>query len=138
MRIAVCPRSVRKQLRWPGFFCAHFLVDTPSQIRYNRGIHGADVLRREVTTKASQYIPTYKRNEIPKLKPRASLAALQWAAERANMSYGQFTQGLATDDEAKIQEEFEAWKAERSAFHSCVGIKDEMSTGGFIITDDDI
>ena len=71
-------------------------------------------------------------------KPRASLAALQWAAERANMSYGQFTQGLATDDEAQIQEEYEVWKAERSASRSCVEIKDEMSTGGLIITDDDI
>ena len=54
------------------------------------------------------------------------------------MSYGQFTQGLATDDEAQIQEEYEVWKAERSASRSCVEIKDEMSTGGFIITDDDI
>lgn len=112
-------------------------MDTPSQIRYNRGIHGADVLRREVTTKASRYIPTYKRNEIPKPKPRASLAALQWAAERANMSYGQFTQGLATDDEAKIQEEFEAWKAERSVSRPRVEITPH-NDGEFVIGDADL
>ena len=45
-------------------------------------------------------------------KPRACLAALQWAAERAGQSYGVFTQRLAADDEEQIQAEFEAWKEE--------------------------
>ena len=40
-------------------------------------------------------------------RPRASLAALQWAAERAGQSYGIFTQHLSPDDEANIQEEYE-------------------------------
>ena len=42
--------------------------------------------------------------------PKASLAALQWAAERANMSYGIFTQRLTVDDEARIQEEYNEWR----------------------------
>ena len=40
-------------------------------------------------------------------RPRASLAALQWAAERAGQSYGIFTQHLSPADEANIQEEYE-------------------------------
>lgn len=40
-------------------------------------------------------------------RPRVSLAALQWAADRANMSYGIFTQHLSPADEANIQEEYE-------------------------------
>ena len=40
-------------------------------------------------------------------RPRVSLAALQWAADRANMSYGIFTQRLTPEDEANIQEEYE-------------------------------
>jgi hypothetical protein len=40
-------------------------------------------------------------------RPRASLAALQWAAERAGLSYGIFTQHLSPADEANIQEEYE-------------------------------
>ena len=43
-------------------------------------------------------------------RPRASLAALQWAADRANMSYGIFTQRLTQDDEARIQEEYNEWR----------------------------
>ena len=42
--------------------------------------------------------------------PKASLAALQWAAERANMSYGIFTQRLTVDDEARIQQEYNEWR----------------------------
>ena len=38
---------------------------------------------------------------------RASLAALQWAADRAGLSYGVFTQHLSPADEANIQEEYE-------------------------------
>jgi hypothetical protein len=40
-------------------------------------------------------------------RPRASLAALQWAADRAGLSYGIFTQHLSPADEANIQEEYE-------------------------------
>jgi hypothetical protein len=40
-------------------------------------------------------------------RPRASLAALQWAADRAGLSYGVFTQHLSPADEANIQEEYE-------------------------------
>ena len=42
--------------------------------------------------------------------PKASLAALQWAADRANMSYGIFTQWLTVDDEARIQQEYNEWR----------------------------
>ena len=40
-------------------------------------------------------------------RSKASLAALQWAADRAGLSYGIFTQRLTPDDEARIQEEYE-------------------------------
>ena len=53
-------------------------------------------------------------------KPRAGIAALQWAAGRAGQSYGVFTQRLTAEgvftqrltaeDEKRIQEEFEAWQ----------------------------
>ena len=43
-------------------------------------------------------------------RPKASLAALQWAAERAGQSYGIFTQRLTVDDEARIQEEYNEWR----------------------------
>lgn len=44
-------------------------------------------------------------------KARASLAALQWAAEMANQTYGQFTQRLTAEQEQN-KEEYEAWKEE--------------------------
>ena len=43
-------------------------------------------------------------------RPKASLAALQWAADRAGLSYGIFTQRLTQDDEARIQEEYNEWR----------------------------
>ena len=43
-------------------------------------------------------------------RPRASLAALQWAAEKAGQSYGIFTQWLTVDDEARIQQEYNEWR----------------------------
>ena len=43
-------------------------------------------------------------------RPTASLAALQWATDRANMSYGIFTQRLTVDDEARIQQEYNEWR----------------------------
>ena len=39
--------------------------------------------------------------------PKASLAALQWAADRAGQSYGVFTQHLTPADEARIQLDYE-------------------------------
>ena len=45
----------------------------------------------------------------------ASLAALQWAADRAGMSYGRFIQRLRPADEARIQEEFDAFITQRDA-----------------------
>ena len=63
------------------------------------------------------HLPTGPRNyqALPKAKPRASLAALQWAADRANQSYGVFTLGLTPEDEARIQAEFDSFKQEREA-----------------------
>ncbi len=40
-------------------------------------------------------------------RSKASLAALQWAADRAGPSYGIFTQHQSPADEANIQEEYE-------------------------------
>ena len=41
---------------------------------------------------------------------KASIAALQWAAERAGLSYGIFTQRLTPADEARIQNDYDAWQ----------------------------
>lgn len=46
--------------------------------------------------------------------PKASIAALQWAADRAGLSYGVFTQGLTAEDEAYIQAEYELHLREQS------------------------
>lgn len=46
-------------------------------------------------------------------KPRATLAALQWAADRAGQSYGQFTIGLSTADQLAIQAEYEQFLSRR-------------------------
>ena len=48
-------------------------------------------------------------------RPRASLAALQWAAERAGQSYGIFTQRLTPADEARIQTDYETRRREALA-----------------------
>lgn len=45
----------------------------------------------------------------------ASLAALQWASDRAGMSYGRFIQTISPGDEGRIQEEFERFIAERES-----------------------
>ena len=39
-------------------------------------------------------------NRLSRPKPKASLAALQWAAERANLSYGVFTLNLTEADQS--------------------------------------
>lgn len=66
------------------------------------------------------HLPTGPRNyqASPKKKPRASLAALQWAAERANQSYGVFTLNLTPEDETRIQEEYTAWRNEKETPHA--------------------
>ena len=43
-------------------------------------------------------------------RSKASLAALQWAAEKTGQSYGIFTQSLTVDDEARIQQEYNEWR----------------------------
>ena len=48
-------------------------------------------------------------------RPRASLAALQWAANRAGLSYGVFTQWLTVDDEARSQEEYDEYREQHAA-----------------------
>ena len=48
-------------------------------------------------------------------RPRASLAALQWAADRAGLSYGIFTQRLTQDDEVRIQEEYDEYREQHAA-----------------------
>ena len=45
--------------------------------------------------------------------PRATLAALSWAADKAGMSYGRFLQTLGPSDEAAIQEQYEEFIAQR-------------------------
>ena len=49
---------------------------------------------------------------IPRKPPRATLAALQWAADRAGLSYGRFMLGLTVRDELRIQEEYEEWRGQ--------------------------
>lgn len=44
----------------------------------------------------------------PSGRVKASLAALQWAADRAGMRYGVFTQRLTPAEEASIQADYEA------------------------------
>ena len=48
-------------------------------------------------------------------RSKASLAALQWAADRAGLSYGIFTQRLTQDDEARIQEEYDEYREQHAA-----------------------
>ena len=54
------------------------------------------------------HLPTGPRNyQPPTPKLRASLAALQWAADRAGQSYGVFTLNLTPEDEERIQLDYE-------------------------------
>jgi Cdc6-like AAA superfamily ATPase len=72
-------------------------------------------------------------------KPRASLDALQWAAERAGQSYGVFTLNLCRDEEEKIQLEYDDMIRQRKVEMAQRAVKRvEISTGtdDFIITDD--
>ena len=69
---------------------------------------------------------------IPKAKPRASLVAIQCAADRANQSYGAFSFNLSPEDEARIQAEYETYKADREA------AAEACRTGHIPMTDDQL
>ena len=89
------------------------------------------------------HLPTGPRSyqAPPKTKPHASLAALQWAADRAGQSYGLFTLYLTPEEETRIQFEFETYKREREAAAEERRAKrdDEAPIpGGFIITDEGV
>ena len=72
----------------------------------------------------------------------ASLSALQWAAERANQSYGLFVQGLSPADEKRIQEEYEAHQKGQTAALQAAAEKREPITvatpDAFILTENDV
>ena len=73
-------------------------------------------------------------------RSRASLAALQWAADRANQSYGTFTLHLRPEDEARIQIEFDEFISQRNAAAAARRAEkaaEAPTPCGFIITDDD-
>ena len=63
--------------------------------------------------------------------PRATLAALQWAADRAGLSYGRFMLGLTVRDEIRIQEEYEEWRGLTApcATSSLNGVNNEAAVG---------
>ena len=68
---------------------------------------------------------------------RASLSALQWAADRANQSYGVFTQRLTREDERRIQAEYEAYRAELAQNREKHADTSNIPEG-YILTDNDI
>ena len=73
-------------------------------------------------------------------KPRASMAALQWAADSAGLSYGKFTQSLTPEDEVRIQLDYDEWRRQKQhevAARRLERKPEEPLTEGFIITDDD-
>ena len=58
------------------------------------------------------YVSKFKAKAISS-KPKASLAALQWAAELEGVSYGRFTLNLSPADQSRIQAEYEAYIGQR-------------------------
>ena len=93
----------------------------------------------------STYISRFNKDHavVPaERKPRASLAALQWAADRAGQFYGRFTQRLKPVDETRIQEEFEQYRRERQTELAQRRGKstttDDVGNDEFIITDEDV
>ena len=69
----------------------------------------------------------------------ASLSALQWAAERANQSYGIFVQDLSPADEKRIQEEYDSFKRDQTAPRvKDMQRVDTMTDPGFILTENDV
>ena len=75
-------------------------------------------------------------------RPVATLAALQWAAERANLSYGVFTMNLSPADQARIQAEYEAFISQRKGNarreNDHPGVDNAASTFPYIISDEDM
>lgn len=73
-------------------------------------------------------------------KPLATLAALQWAAEREGVSYGVFTLKLTEADQKRIQVEYEAyqreWKKELAAKKRVTTFSAPDLT--FILNDEDV
>lgn len=73
---------------------------------------------------------------------RASLAALQWAADRANQSYGMFTLSLRPEDEARIQIEFDEFISQRNTTAAAKRARNEKAevpiTGDVLLTDGDL
>lgn len=47
-----------------------------------------------------------------------SINALSWAAERAGLSYGRFTLSLSSEEQKRIQAEYEEWKRKLAAERS--------------------
>ena len=67
--------------------------------------------------KLPTHLPIGPRNNEPlppKKRVKASLAALQWAAERAGLSYGVFTQRLSPADEVHIQQAYDDYREQRT------------------------
>ena len=75
-------------------------------------------------------------------RSRASLAALQWAADRANQSYGMFTLRLRPEDEARIQIEFDEFISQRNTVATARRAGKENAevpiTGDVILTEEDL
>ena len=60
------------------------------------------------------YLPHGPRNTPPtKTVVHATLAALQWVADRKGVGYGRFTLNLSPADQSRIQAEYEAFRRER-------------------------
>lgn len=91
-----------------------------------------------------KFISKYAPQEVavPKPKPHASLAALQWAADRAGQSYGVFTQKLTAEAEARIQLDFEDMLRQRKvemAQRAAQRVENDGSASDeFIITDENV
>ena len=93
----------------------------------------------------STYISRFNKDHVvvpTNQKPRVSLAALQWAADRAGQSYGRFTQRLKSVDETRIQEEFEQYRrdhlAELAQRRGRPLEAADVTNDEFIITDEDV
>ena len=107
----------------PGPFYAHFDVDTTVLGWYNMGIRaaataccgkmGTQMGRKPINADAFEILNG--RVVRPGHGPKASLAALQWAADRAGQSYGTFTLGLTDEDETRIQAEYEQHQRDEGA-----------------------
>lgn len=73
-------------------------------------------------------------------RPKASIPALSWAAEKEGLSYGQYCLRLRPEDEIRIQMEFDEWKRQTAlerAERAKARQSEEPIPCGFIIQDDD-